>query len=490
MKKFLYLLLMLPLSTWADTLPFAGVTYRGDENVTLMPRTSTMYQFFDTTLTANRTVTLSTTLAIKGDTFVVVRSAATPGAFTLDVGGLQTVPVDTKATVTALFNGASWVLASYSLVTYSGAGATAWNDIGDATADGTIALAGFETDFTSTLDSAGEASWTITNTDADTAADTSFFDLRHNDGADANVFYARFIGDNDGTPSNDYLFSQTAMTIGTGIQSLFPDGTAANPSIGWASDNDGSGTGLYRSAANNIGVTINGTLQGSFGSSGGVVTLGIPGLDLSSVSDTRLTRESSGVLQVGVDAASPISQTFKGPDGSGSNIAGGGLAVKPGRGTGTGIGGAYQVQTSVTNASGSTLGSYVTRQYAYAGDKELTESSATTVFTVTLTAGKYASVKIFATTHADDNTDFTVTTDEFNVSLVAKSTAISSNISTVQSSTIGSAGSTLTTSWTVTDNGDNTYSLKNNAVASLTQVRLKTGYQIWINSDEVSTITP
>ena len=94
------------------------------------------------------------------------------------------------------------------------AGGTTWTDIGDATADTTIALGAFETDWTSTIDSAGKAVWTITNTDADAAADNAFLDLRHNDGADANVFYARFIGDNDGTPVNDYLFSQTAFTIG------------------------------------------------------------------------------------------------------------------------------------------------------------------------------------------------------------------------------------------------------------------------------------
>lgn len=91
--------------------------------------------------------------------------------------------------------------------------ATTWTNIGDASADTGIALAGFETDFTSTLDSSGKAIITITNTDADTAADTSFLDLRHNDGADANVFYARFIGDNDGTPTNDYLFSQALFSI-------------------------------------------------------------------------------------------------------------------------------------------------------------------------------------------------------------------------------------------------------------------------------------
>ncbi len=40
---------------------------------------------------------------------------------------------------------------------------------------------------------------------------------------------------------------------------LLPDGTAANPSMGFNSDNDGTGTGLYRVAANQIGFAVNGT---------------------------------------------------------------------------------------------------------------------------------------------------------------------------------------------------------------------------------------
>ncbi len=101
------------------------------------------------------------------------------------------------------------------------AGGTNLNDIGDATADGSVAQAGFEMDFTSTLDSAGKAIWTITNTDADTAADTAMIDLRHNDGADANVFYLRAIGDNDGTPTTDFSLSQTAFAIGSGVATTF-----------------------------------------------------------------------------------------------------------------------------------------------------------------------------------------------------------------------------------------------------------------------------
>lgn len=66
---------------------------------------------YDTTLTANRTVTLSATGSIKGDVVKVVRTGL--GAFTLDVGGLKTIASGTAATVEATFDGSAWVLTGY-----------------------------------------------------------------------------------------------------------------------------------------------------------------------------------------------------------------------------------------------------------------------------------------------------------------------------------------------------------------------------------------
>lgn len=41
---------------------------------------------------------------------------------------------------------------------------------------------------------------------------------------------------------------------------FFNNGTVGQPSIAWNSDNDGTGTGIYRSAANEIAFAINGAL--------------------------------------------------------------------------------------------------------------------------------------------------------------------------------------------------------------------------------------
>ena len=180
-------------------------TNTGDQTITLTGNvTGTGTGSFATTI-ANDAVTYAQMQNVT-DARLIGRSAGT-------TGDPQEITV-----------GAGLTLSGGSLT--ASAGGTTWTDIGDATADAAIALGAFETDFTSTIDSSGKAVWTITNTDADTAADTAFLDLRHNDGADANVFYARFIGDNDGTPVNDYLLSQTAFTIGSGITTTFSGATA------------------------------------------------------------------------------------------------------------------------------------------------------------------------------------------------------------------------------------------------------------------------
>lgn len=84
---------------------------RGDTSQTLTAGVDETTQRWATTLTANRTVTLSTTGAINGDRFRVVRTGL--GAFTLDVGGLKTIPSATAGWVDVDFNGTAWVLTGY-----------------------------------------------------------------------------------------------------------------------------------------------------------------------------------------------------------------------------------------------------------------------------------------------------------------------------------------------------------------------------------------
>jgi len=83
----------------------------GDADVTLTVGSSAPIQQYATTLTVNRTVTLSTTGAVDGDSFRVVRTGL--GAFTLDVGGLKTIASATAAFVDVSYDGSAWVLTGY-----------------------------------------------------------------------------------------------------------------------------------------------------------------------------------------------------------------------------------------------------------------------------------------------------------------------------------------------------------------------------------------
>lgn len=82
---------------------------RGDASVTLNAGTDLEVQRFATALTANRTVTLGT--GYPGARFTIVRTGL--GAFTLDVGGLKTIPSATAAFVDVGHDGSAWYLKRY-----------------------------------------------------------------------------------------------------------------------------------------------------------------------------------------------------------------------------------------------------------------------------------------------------------------------------------------------------------------------------------------
>lgn len=82
---------------------------RGDASVTLTWGTDAQLQRFLTTLTADRIITLSVTGAITGAWFRILRIGL--GAFTLDVGGLKTIPSLTSAQIDVVYDGSAWILA-------------------------------------------------------------------------------------------------------------------------------------------------------------------------------------------------------------------------------------------------------------------------------------------------------------------------------------------------------------------------------------------
>lgn len=98
-----------------DYLPGPEVSAdRGDANVTLQWGVDAPIQRFASTLTANRVVTLSTTGAVNGAYFEIIRVGL--GAFTLDVGGLKLIAALTASTVIVRYDGTAWRLANVGLL--------------------------------------------------------------------------------------------------------------------------------------------------------------------------------------------------------------------------------------------------------------------------------------------------------------------------------------------------------------------------------------
>lgn len=85
---------------------------RGDASFTLNADQDVPIQRMATALTANRTVTLGTGFA--GAWFRIVRSGL--GAFTVDVGGLKTIPSATAAFVEVGHDGSGWILTGYGVL--------------------------------------------------------------------------------------------------------------------------------------------------------------------------------------------------------------------------------------------------------------------------------------------------------------------------------------------------------------------------------------
>lgn len=91
------------------TLLCAQATVATDAGFTLTPITSAPEQKHTGTLTADRTITLSTTNAYAGARFRVTRTGS--GAYNLSVGGLKNLTTNTWAEV--VYDGSAWYLAAY-----------------------------------------------------------------------------------------------------------------------------------------------------------------------------------------------------------------------------------------------------------------------------------------------------------------------------------------------------------------------------------------
>ena len=116
------------------------------------------------------------------------------------------------------------------------------------------------------------------------------------------------------------------------------------------------------------------------------------------------------------------------------------------------------------------------RQYIKAATKTLTESSATGIVDIALTAGKIAGGRVLYTIEANDATDYQSLTGYFGWSVVNKAGTLTSGMTAVSEVSACSAG-TVTCTPTLAA-GTNKVTLSLNAVSSLTQTTLRVKWQL------------
>lgn len=102
-----------------------------------------------------------------------------------------------------------------------------------------------------------------------------------------------------GAPTDSPIFTGSAG---------FADGTVTVPSIAWTSDADGTGTGLYRRAANCVSVALNGVVQSEFNVNvglkfGSTMALAWTAGDASASADTSAIRAGANSILFGAGAA-------------------------------------------------------------------------------------------------------------------------------------------------------------------------------------------
>jgi hypothetical protein len=142
-----------------------------------------------------------------------------------------------------------------------------------------------------------------------------------------------------------------------GLPNYFPNGTAAAPSITFASDTH---KGLYSSGNNEVALSVNSISTYRWFTDEFNINVQTSALSFGTGRDLVLGREAAAVLQMGHDAAGVTNQMFKGPDRATSDGVGGNLTIAGGRNRGASAGGSLIFQTAPAAGAGVT-GTLTTR---------------------------------------------------------------------------------------------------------------------------------
>jgi len=281
---------------------------------------------------------------------------------------------------------------------------------------------------------------------------------------------------------------------GTGMIRI-PDGTAANPGLGFGSSDDGSGTGFHRLAAVNDtawsanGADILGLNANKFITvpNDGVVAWVSGALDGSIVTELRGT--TANTLQLGRNLATPNAQaiTFGAASGTDKAAAATATLIAP-LGTGTGTDGAFVVSTGTgAQATSSTLHTARPRMWIEGDPVTLTETVATTIATISVGAALFVGGEALVTVFASDGTDHQSLTSTVKFDAISKAGVITATATQTDNTTAASAG-TLTATYTTSTSGGN-FLIQCNATSSLPQTTLKAALQMRFNGTDATTVT-
>jgi hypothetical protein len=246
------------------------------------------------------------------------------------------------------------------------------------------------------------------------------------------------------------------ITLNSG-QLLAPNGNNTYPSFSFTRYPAAGMTAIGAASFTSASIQFMGP-DGQVGLSiGSTARTRIPTLYIGADYNLPLVQDAAATLQLGIDAAAPVDQTIKGPDGSGNDKPGGGFSVEDGAGTGAGAGVGVKLRTAYSlpvAATAATLQTKYTRKWEVAKTWAIVDAAAAVpIITITCPAGGFVNGKIIYSLECIDHDGAEMQCESGEVTFAALQHAAGaayhiaapSEVSTQSVST-----GTLATSWTMT----------------------------------------
>ena len=222
---------------------------------------------------------------------------------------------------------------------------------------------------------------------------------------------------------------------------ILPDAT------GWRVTSENSGMHL---SGTSLGIRLQGTSVYHLFSTT-YHRLNNVGMYLDINGDIFWGREAAAVWQAGLDSATPITQTIKGPDardGTDTNTVGGRINWRTGVSTGTGVPALQSLQGGAASVTSGTAAHAVVDRFIPNAFRVLTNNSAIGVVDATVANGSSVGGLITYTIEVWDGTDNQVETGQAVYSSKNKAGVVTGTVTEINSQQNLDAG-TLTTTWAI-----------------------------------------